>query len=78
MEENDFHQLENEFPLARIRSAFKKWFPFISVTVSATRKELSSKVDCFYYRENPSPIAEMKDSLKNTFPLARKKDHGLY
>ena len=27
----------------------------------ASGKELSSKVDVFHQRENPSPIAEMKD-----------------
>ena len=43
MKNNVFHQLENEFPLARIRSVFKKWFPLISVTVLASRKELSSR-----------------------------------
>ena len=48
MEENGFDRLENEFPLVRIRSAFKKWFPLISVTVLANRKELSSKVDGFH------------------------------
>ena len=34
-----------------------KWFTFISVTVSASKKELSSKVDGFKEKENPSPIA---------------------
>ena len=48
MEENGFHELENEFLLARIRSVFKKWFPFISVTVSPSRKEFSSKIDGFH------------------------------
>ena len=62
------------FPPARIRYIFKKWFPLISVTVSTSRKELSSKVDGFNYRENPSSIAGMKDSLKNTFPLDEKKN----
>ena len=38
---------ENEFPLARIRFVFKKWFPLISMTVLASRKEPSSKVDGF-------------------------------
>ena len=47
MEKNGFHWLENEFPLARIRSAFKKWFPLMSAAVSASRKEHSSKVDGF-------------------------------
>ena len=69
MEENGFHWLENEFPLARISSVIKKLFPIVSVTVSASRKELFSKVDGLHWRENPSPIARMKDSLKNTFPL---------
>ena len=45
MEENGFHWLENEFPLARISSVIKKLFPIVSVTVSASRKELFSKVD---------------------------------
>ena len=64
--------------LARIRSDFKKWFPLISVTVSVSRKELLSKVDGFQERKNPSAIAGMKDSLKNTFPLDRKKAYRLY
>ena len=36
------------FPIARTRSVFKKKFPLISVTVSASMKELSSKVDGFH------------------------------
>ena len=39
---------ENEFPLAKIRPVFKTWFPVMSVTFSASRKELSSKVDYLY------------------------------
>ena len=35
------------FPLAGIRSIFKKWFPLRAVMISASRKELSSKVDGF-------------------------------
>ena len=50
MEENGFHSLENEFPVARIRGlpAFKIWFLLISATVLASRKELSSKVGGFH------------------------------
>ena len=72
-------QWKKWFPLARKwvstiknKSIFKKWFTFISVTVSASRKELSSKADSFQEKENP-PIAGMKDSLKNTFPLDGRK-----
>ena len=43
------------------------------MTVSASRKNISSKVDGFHYRENPVPLAGMKDSFKNTFPLDVKK-----
>ena len=53
--------------------SLKNWFPLISVTVSASRKNISSKVDGFHYRENPVPLAGMKDSFKNTFPLDVKK-----
>ena len=35
------------FLIAKIRSISKKWFPYISLMVSASRKELSSKVDGF-------------------------------
>ena len=42
------------------------------MTVWTSRKELSKKLDGFHYRENPSSIAEMKHSLKNTFPLDQK------
>ena len=73
MEENGFYLLENELPLARIMSVFKKWFPLISVTVLASRKELSSIVDSFQKRANPSPIAGMKDSLKKYVTTRRKK-----
>ena len=38
------------------------------MTVSASRKELSSKADGFHERENPSIIIGMKNSLKNPFP----------
>ena len=64
---------ENELPLARIRSVFKKWFPLMSVTISASRKVQSSKVGGYHLRENLSPIAGTKDSLKNTFPIEGKK-----
>ena len=47
-EENGFHELENKFPPATTRSVFMKWFPLVPVTVSASRKELSSKVDGFH------------------------------
>ena len=73
MEENGFHQPKNQFPSARISSFFKNWFPFIAVTVSASRKKLSSKVTVSIRERYPSPIARMKDSFKNTFPLDRKK-----
>ena len=39
---------ENEFPPAKIRLVFKIWFPLMSVTFSASRKELSSRVDYLY------------------------------
>ena len=71
MEENGFHQLENQFPPARISSVFKNWFPLM--TVSASRKKLSSKVTVSIREKNPSPIAGMKDSFKNTFPRDRKR-----
>ena len=71
MEENGFHQPENQFPPARISSVFKNWFPLM--TVSASRKKLSSKVTVSIREKNPSPIAGMKDSFKNTFPRDRKR-----
>ena len=43
------------------------------MTVSASRKKLSSKVTVSIREKNPSPIAGMKDSFKNTFPLDKKK-----
>ena len=73
VEENSFHQLENEFRLARIRSVFKKWFPSISVTVLPNRKELWNKIDGFQQRENPFPKAGKKDSLKIRFCYKGKK-----
>ena len=66
------------FTIAKIRFVFKKWFRHISVTVSAGRKELSSKIDGFYYTKNSFPIAGMRDLLKNTFALDGKKAYGLY
>ena len=45
----------------------------IAVTVSASRKKLSSKVTVFIREKYPSPIAGMKDSFKNKYPLDRKK-----
>ena len=43
------------------------------MTVSTSRKKLSSKVTVSIREKNPSPIVEMKDSFKNTFSLDRKK-----
>ena len=73
MEENSFHWPENQFPPAIISSVFKNWFPLITLTVSASRKKLSSKVKVFIREKNPSPIGGMKDSFKNKFPLDRRK-----
>ena len=73
MEENGFYKPENQFPPARISSVFKNWFPVIAVTVSASRKKLSSKVTVFIREEYPSPMARTKDSFKNKFPGDRKK-----
>ena len=42
------------------------------MTVWASRKELSSKVDGFHKGENPSPIAGIKDSLKKYVSTRRK------
>ena len=42
----------------------------MSVTVSAVRKEVSSKVDGFHQRENREN--GIRHSLKNTFPLCGK------
>ena len=39
MEENGFHEPKNQFPPARTSSVFKNWFPFIALTVSASRKK---------------------------------------
>ena len=52
MEENGFHQLENQFPPTRISSVFKNWFPLTAVTVSASRKKLSSKGTVFSLERN--------------------------
>ena len=41
----------------------------MSVTVSVSRKEFSSKVEVSNKEKNPFPIAGMNDSLKNTFLL---------
>ena len=43
------------------------------MTVSTSRKKLSSKVTIFIREKYPSPIAGMKDSFKDKFPLGRKK-----
>ena len=60
------------FPLARksvsttrISSVFKNWFPLMAI--STGRKKLSNKVTVSIRERNPSPIAGMKDSFKNTF-----------
>ena len=73
MEENGFHKPENQFPPARISSAFKNWFPVRAVTVSASRKKLSSKLTVFIREKYPSPMARTKDSFKNKFPGDREK-----
>ena len=71
MEENGIHQPEDQFPPARISSVFKNWFS--RITVTASRKKLSSKVTFSIRQKHPSPIAGMKDSFKNTFLLDIKK-----
>ena len=63
---------ENQFPLAKISSVFKNWSPLMR-SVFASRKNLSNKVTCSTIEKNSSPIAGMKGSFKNTFPLDRKK-----
>ena len=49
------------------------------MTVSASRQKLLSKVDALHQGENPenpSPIAGMKDLLKNYVSTRRKKSLG--
>ena len=70
MEENGFHQPENQFPPARISSVFKNWFPLIALTVSASTKNQSNKKQVkngLYLPENTFPLPGMTHSLKNTF-----------
>ena len=43
------------------------------MTVSASRRNLSSKVTISIKEKNPSPIAGIMDSFKNTFQLDRKE-----
>ena len=54
-----FHKLGWRTPwkISEIWSVFKNWFPLISAAASTSRKKLSSKVDGFHYRKNPSPTA---------------------
>ena len=76
MEQNGtklFPLARNQFPPSRTGFVFKNWFPLIAVTVFASRRKLSSKVTVSIREKNPSPIAGMKESLKNKFPLNRKK-----
>ena len=42
-------------------------------SVFTSRKNLSNEVTCSTREKNPSPIAGMKGSFTNTFPLDRKK-----
>ena len=58
---------------ARISYFFKNWFLLTAVTVSTSRKKLSSKVTVFIREKYPSPMARTKDSFKNKFPGDRKK-----
>ena len=76
MKENGFHYPENEFPPARISSVFKNWSQLM-MSVFDSRKTLSNKVTCSTREKNPSPIAGMKGSFTNTFPLDRKKKFSL-
>ena len=66
MGENGF-QAAKSVPLATISSVFKNWFPLISVTVSASKKNFQVK------GENPSPIAGIQNSFNKTFVLDGKK-----
>ena len=66
MGENGF-QATKSVPLATISSVFKNWFPLISVTVSASKKNFQVK------GENPSPIAGIQNSFNNSFVLNGKK-----
>ena len=43
-------------------------------SVFASRKNLSNKVTCSTREKNSSPIAGMKGSITNTYPLDRKKN----
>ena len=75
MEQNGtklFPLARNQFPPSRTGFVFKNRFPLIAVTVFASRRKLSSKVTVSIREKNPSPIARMKDTFKNTFPLDRK------
>ena len=61
MGKNNFYQLENQFQQAGIAtSEFQKV------------QQSSEKKFSFCYTENRCPLARMKNSLKNTFPLDGK------
>ena len=66
MGENGF-QATKSVSLATISSVFKNWFPLISVTVSASKKNFQVK------GENPSAITGIQNSFNNTFVLDGKK-----
>ena len=80
MEENGFQQLENKFPLATLRSVFKKLFPLISVTVLASRKKLlcrqfSVQIKCFSNSWNEGYVKKyhsIRQEKSLWFVLARK------
>ena len=61
MEQNGFDQPEYRLPPARISSVFKNSGGFCQQKKTLVKQR------------SPSPIAEMKDSLENKFPLYRKK-----
>ena len=66
------------FPLARksvstSKNKFNSKNSSLMTSVFASRKNYSNKVTCSTREKNPSPIAGMKGSFKNTFPLDRKK-----
>ena len=81
MEENGFHQSENQRPLVKIWYFFKNGltsniYILILVTVSTYKKNSEQKKKHFHQRENLFPLVGMKDFVEIKYSVLWKLCFG--
>ena len=69
---NNFHQPENQLPIAKLCSFFEECVPQIHIIVSTSRKCNPGQKTLFPLDKECVSTSRVKDLLKNMFPLYKK------